>query len=186
MMQRSKLVRSSGPLKGPDPKLPRSRPAARFCPSGVTAGIRPLGGSITNEVWRTGCGEFSPQWSGGPIGAAVGAVVGAVSGGVAGKGVAEAINPTTEHEFWRKEYETRPYFTTGTPYAQYGPAFQYGWVSYKNHKGKTFNDVEPQLGRDWESRRGQSKLSWNHAKDATHDAWQRVEKAACSTSCSSA
>jgi len=119
----------------------------------------------------------------GPIGAGVGVVVGAVSGGLAGKSAAETINPTTEHEFWRKEYETRPYFTNGTPYAQYGPAFQYGWVSYKNHKGKTFNDVEPQLGRDWESRRGQSKLSWNHAKDATHDARQRVEKAACVDSC---
>jgi len=122
----------------------------------------------------------------GPIGAGVGAVVGAVSGGLAGKDAAEAINPTIEHEFWRKEFGNRPYFTHGTPYEQYGSAFQYGWESYANHMGKTFTDVEPQLGRDWESRRKQSKLSWTHAKGATQDAWQRVEKAACVDSCSSA
>jgi len=120
----------------------------------------------------------------GPIGAGVGAVVGAVSGGLAGKGAAEAINPTAEHEFWRTEYEKRPYFTHGTPYEQYGPAFQYGWESRTSHAGKSFNDVESQLSRDWESRRGKSKLSWNHAKGATLDAWQRVEKVACGDSCS--
>jgi len=121
----------------------------------------------------------------GPIGAGVGAVVGVVSGGLAGKGAAEAINPTTEHEFWRKEYWNRPYFTHGTPYEQYGPAFQYGWESFPIHTGKTFNEVEAQLGRDWESRRGKSQLSWNHAKGATHDAWERVEKTRCPDTCGS-
>lgn len=119
----------------------------------------------------------------GPIGVGVGAVVGAVTGAMAGKGAAEAINPTAEHEFWRVEYKNRPYFTTGTPYEQYGPAYQYGIVSYEKYKGKTFIEVEPQLGRDWESRRGQSKLSWMHSKEAAQDAWLRVEKAACEAPC---
>jgi hypothetical protein len=114
---------------------------------------------------------------GGPIGAGVGAVVGAVTGGLAGKSAAEAINPTTEHAYWSKELEHRPYYTKGTSYEQYGPAFQYGWESCARHKGRAFKDVEPQLGREWESRRGTSRLSWNQAKDATCDAWQRMEKA---------
>jgi len=114
---------------------------------------------------------------GGPIGGGVGAVGGAVSGGVAGKSAAEAINPTTEHEFWRKEHSHRPYFTLGTPYDQYGPAFQYGWESYASCTGKAFEDVESELAREWRRHRGASKLSWEHAKRATHDAWQRVEKA---------
>lgn len=122
----------------------------------------------------------------GPIGAAVGAVTGAVAGGIAGKGAAEAINPTIEHAYWRKEIGNRPYFTIGTPYDQYGPAYQYGWESFEIHKGRTFQEVELQLGRDWESRRGQSKLSWDHAKDATLDGWERAENAACATtSCKS-
>ncbi|NOT01704.1 MAG: hypothetical protein HOP29_13865, partial [Phycisphaerales bacterium] len=109
--------------------------------------------------------------------------VGGVSGGFAGKTAAEVLNPTAEHAFWRAEFGNRPYFTHGTPYEQYGPAFQYGWESFANHKGKTFAEIEAQLSRDWERHRKQSKLSWNHAKDATLDAWQRMEKAACGDKC---
>jgi len=148
-----------------------------------------------------GVSETASRAKGAAIGGAIGhalgvgadVVVGAVAGGIAaGKNAAgkirELINPTAEHEFWRKEFANRPYFTPGTPYEQYGPAFQYGWESYANHnqKVKTFQDVESQLCRDWESRRGQSKLSWTHAKRAAQDAWQRVEKAACGDSCSPA
>ena len=112
-----------------------------------------------------------------PIGVGAGAAVGAIGGGMAGGSTAEMINPTTEHEYWRKEYEKRSYFTMGTPYEQYGPAFQFGWESCAKHKGKTFKDVESVLAGDWDHCRGKSKLSWTHAKGATQDAWQRVEKA---------
>src|SRR5437870_4225921 len=50
------------------------------------------------------------------IGGAVGAVVGAVAGGLAGKGVAEAINPTEEEEYWRSEFRNRAYYTPGMDY----------------------------------------------------------------------
>lgn len=120
---------------------------------------------------------------GGPIGAGVGAVVGAISGGLAGKGAAEAFNPTVEHEYWGKEFVSRPYYTKGTPYEQYGPAYQYGWESYSAHKGKAFNEVEQQLAGNWERRRGQSQLSWNHVKGASQDAWERVEKTRRGDSC---
>lgn len=112
-----------------------------------------------------------------------GAVVGAISSDLFGKSAAEAINPTAEHQFWHDEYQRRPYYTQGADYEEFGPAYQYGWESFANHQGKSFKEVEPQLGRDWESRRGQSKLSWNHAQHATHDAWQRAEEAACGDSC---
>jgi hypothetical protein len=153
----------------PDPMT--GEPGAH--PVGVGAGA--AGGGVAGAVIGGALG--------GPIGVGVGAVVGAISGAVAGKSAAEAINPTAEHEFWRVEFKNRPYFTTGTPYEQYGPAFQYGWVSYSKNKGKTFIEVEPQLGREWESRRGQSKLSWLHSKEAVHDAWQRVEKATAGATC---
>src|SRR4051794_13647241 len=45
---------------------------------------------------------------GGPVGAAVGGAVGAVAGGLAGKGAAEAVNPTVEDEYWRRNYASRP------------------------------------------------------------------------------
>lgn len=141
----------------------------------VGAGSGAAGGGVVGAVVGAAVG--------GPIGAGVGAVVGAISGGVVGEIAAETLNPTTEHEFWRQEHRTRPYFVHGTPYEQYGPAFQYGWESCASHPGKTFKDVEPQLARDWERRRGQSNLRWDNAKDATRDAWQRVEKAVGEDGC---
>lgn len=137
-------------------------------PVGVGAGA--AGGAATGALIGTAVG--------GPIGAGIGAVVGGIAGGYAGKAAAEAVNPTVEHKYWRSEYVNRPYFTPGASYDQYGPAYQYGWESYAANRttGKTFEQVEPQLKQDWESRLGKSKLSWDHAKNATRDAWSRVDK----------
>lgn len=151
----------------------------------------PMSGEVGAHPVGTGTGAAGGGIAGamigaaaaGPIGAGLGAVVGAVAGGLAGKSAAEALNPTVEHEFWRVEVLNRPYFTTGTPYDQYGPAYQYGWQSYAKYKDVKFADVEPELGRGWESQRGSSKLSWRHAQGATRDAWRRAEAAACTDAC---
>jgi len=112
---------------------------------------------------------------GGPVGSAVGAVVGGVAGGLAGKGAAEAVNPTVEDAYWRDNYSKRPYVTAGSTYDTYQPAYRYGWESYGRYKGKKFDDVEPELSRSWDSNK--NKLSWDRAREATRDAWHRVEKA---------
>ncbi|MEO8362467.1 MAG: hypothetical protein ABI672_20745, partial [Vicinamibacteria bacterium] len=65
----------------------------------------------------------------------------------------------------------------GTDYKTYQPAYKYGWESYPKYAGKKFNDVEPQLSRDWERNRAGSSLTWDKAKQATSDAWHRVERA---------
>src|SRR5213593_2459651 len=86
-----------------------------------------------------------------PVGAAVGAVVGGVAGGPAGKGAAEAVNPTLEDEYWRANYATRPYVTPGSTYDTYRPAYQYGWESYVQYEGRRFDEVEPELARNWDT-----------------------------------
>jgi len=110
----------------------------------------------------------------GPVGTAVGAVVGAVAGGLAGKGVAEAVNPTEEDAYWREHYRDRDYVQPGADYDQYEPAYRYGYSSYSRYQGRPFEEVEPDLSRDWETNRGNSSMKWEHAKGATRDAWQRV------------
>ena len=167
MEQMRTVAKSTTIVKGDTNRDPMSgEPGAH--PVGVGAGA--AGGGITGALVGAAVG--------GPIGAGVGAVVGAVAGGYAGKSAAEVINPTAEHEFWRIEFLKRPYFTPGSPYEEFGPAYQYGWESYSTFgtKGKTFNQIETDLRRDWESRRGKSKLTWEQAKGATLDAWGRVEK----------
>jgi hypothetical protein len=101
--------------------------------------------------------------------------VGAVAGGLAGKGVAEAVNPTVEDAYWRDNYKTRPYIS-GEAYDVYQPAYRYGWESRERYEGKDFDAVEPDLRRDWDKTPHAKNLSWEKAKEATRDAWHRVER----------
>ena len=110
----------------------------------------------------------------GPIGAAVGAVIGAVAGGLAGKGVAESVDPTTEDAYWRDNHATRPYATKDDDYAEYGPAYQYGYESHTQHAGKPWTEVESHMKQGWESVKGGSKLEWEKAKHASKEAYNRV------------
>lgn len=114
----------------------------------------------------------------GPVGTVIGAAVGAVLGGLAGKGVAESMDPTIEHGYWRDNYSSRPYVETGRSFDDYGPAYGVGTSAYTQYPGKRFDEVEPHLSRDWHANRGTSTLDWARAKEASRDAWNRVSNAA--------
>ena len=114
----------------------------------------------------------------GPAGTVVGAAVGAVLGGLAGKGVAEAVDPTREDAYWRENFTRRPYVERGSSYDDYGPAYGYGTQSFVRYPGRNFDDVESDLSRDWDARRGASNLSWERAKQAAREAWDRVGSSA--------
>jgi hypothetical protein len=105
-------------------------------------------------------------------------VAGAVVGALAGKGVAKAADPVAEDAFWRDNYSSRPYIRSGASYDDYSPAYRYGVDAYSRNPGRSFDEVESDLGRDWNNTRGTSSLEWEHAKHATRDAWHRVSDAA--------
>ena len=109
----------------------------------------------------------------GPVGAAVGAAVGAVAGALAGRRVAKA-DPAVEDAYWRDNYAGRPYVEGGSSYDDYAPAYRYGVDSYARFPDRPFDEVEPELSRDWGTARGRSTLEWERAKHATRDAWQRL------------
>lgn len=112
----------------------------------------------------------------GPVGTIIGAAVGAIAGGLAGKGVAEAIDPTAENEYWRSNYSDRPYVESGSKYEDYGPAYAYGVDSSTRFGERSFDDIESDLGRDWEKSRGTSSLTWDRAREASRDAWDKVRR----------
>ena len=109
-----------------------------------------------------------------PVGTVVGAAVGAIVGGLAGKGVAEAIDPTRELVYWRENYKTRPYADKATAFDEYAPAYGYGVAAYTKYPGRSFDDVDSDLSRDWNASRGKSTLGWDRARFASRDAWDRV------------
>jgi uncharacterized protein YjbJ (UPF0337 family) len=113
---------------------------------------------------------------GGPVGAAIGAAVGAVAGGLAGKGVAEAVNPTVEEEYWREQFQNRPYYKSGTNYDTYQPYYRYGWeaASRPEFRGKKYDEIERQLETEWPSYRNTAKGEFREYKGATRDAYERA------------
>ncbi|MDX2231959.1 MAG: YsnF/AvaK domain-containing protein [Leptolyngbyaceae cyanobacterium bins.349] len=116
---------------------------------------------------------------GGPVGAVIGSVIGAVAGGLAGKGAAEKINPTVEEEYWRNNYSSRPYVDKKEKFEDYHPAYKTGYEGYNRYgaTGKTYDEVEPDLRRDYETNHGGTGMAWEKAKHAAKDAWNRVENA---------
>jgi phage tail tape-measure protein len=143
-------------------------------PISGTPGAHPIGTGVGAALGGAAAGAATGTVAG-PVGTVVGAAIGAVVGGLAGKGVAESIDPTREDAYWRENYKSRPYVSDAS-YDDFGPAYAYGVSSYSMHAGHghDFGDIESDLGRNWDKVRGTSSLSWERAKNATRDAWNRV------------
>src|SRR5688572_2725700 len=143
----------------------------------------PITGAPGSHPVGTGLGSAGAGAAGaalgamaGPVGAVAGAAIGAVAGGYAGKAVAEKIDPTAEETYWRENYIGAKYYDSAYDYdSDYLPAYQAGWDS--RAKYNRWEDAETQLARDWESRRGRSRLGWDKARLAARDAWDRIERA---------
>jgi hypothetical protein len=163
---------------GREDETPEERRDANRDPITNAPGSHPVGtgiGAAGGAAVGAGIGAI-----GGPVGSIAGGVIGAVAGGLAGKGVAESIDPTHEHKYWQENFRDRDYVDVDADYDDYGPAYQYGWESYctiaKTGKASDFNAVEPELGRRWNENRSSSGLSWDEAKPATRDAWERSRR----------
>jgi hypothetical protein len=139
-------------------------------------GSHPLGTGLGAAVAGAAAGAAGGA-IGGPVGAVAGAVIGGVAGGYAGKAVEESIDPTAEDAYWHENYHTRPYAESGRDYNYYRPAYEYGWESYGRYRGRAFEEVEPELSRDWASRHQGSSMTWEKAKQAARDSWERLEHA---------
>lgn len=135
----------------------------------VGVGIGATGGGVTGAAIGA---------AGGPVGVAVGAAVGAIAGGLAGKAVAESIDPTAEAAYWRENYRNRPYVEKDVEYEVYGPAYRYGWESRARYGGRQFGEVEPELERGWKTAKSEPDLPWDKARQASRDAWERVNRPA--------
>jgi hypothetical protein len=157
--------------------LPEENPNANRDPITGTPGAHPVGTGLGALVGGAAAGAASGAVAG-PVGSVVGAVVGAVLGGLAGKQVAEGMDPTMEDAHWREHYASRPYVNSGASYDDYGPAYGLGVAEFGRFPSRSFDEVEPELAREWDARRGTSALAWDQARPATRDAWQRVSDAA--------
>jgi hypothetical protein len=151
--------------------------SANLDPITKEPGAHPVGTGVGAAAGGMAAGAAIGTFAG-PVGAAIGAAAGAVLGGLAGKGVAESIDPTIEHAYWRDNYSTRDYVDADASYDDYGPAYGYGVEAFGRRSGDTFEAAEPSLSKGWDASRGKSRLGWDKARHAARDAWNRVSAAA--------
>ena len=76
--------------------------------------------------------------------------------------------------YWNQNYASQPY-GSGRNYDDLRPAYRYGLESRHRYQGRRYEDVENDLRSGWENFKGKSKLRWEEAKDAVHDAFTRDE-----------
>ncbi|WP_374674142.1 hypothetical protein, partial [Ideonella sp.] len=133
---------------------------------GAGAGA-PLGGGAAGATTGALAGGVT-----GPVGAAIGAAAGAVVGALAGRSRAD------HDDYWRDNWSSRPYVQPGARFEDYEPAYRHGLDAHTRYPGRPYDEIEGDLGRDWQGTRGGSSLEWDHARHATRDAWQRVKDTA--------
>ena len=80
----------------------------------------------------------------------------------------------TEEQYWRSNWNDRPYVTADRGFDFYRPAYQYGFESANQYRGREWNDVESDLRSGWDRFENKSQNTWENVKDAVRDAWNRV------------
>ena len=107
-------------------------------------------------------------------GMVAGVAIGGVIGALVGKEVAQQIDPNKEEAYWRDNHEHQAYFNSTARYDAYAPAYRYGIEVFSLYGGRSFEEVEPQIAGGWDGARGPSRLTWETAKLATRDAYNRL------------
>jgi hypothetical protein len=110
----------------------------------------------------------------GPVGAAIGAAAGAVAGGLAGKGVGELIDPTTEDNWLRDNFHSRPYVRPGDTFEKYEGAYRYGAEGELGNPDADFEAVSDRLENKWYDQG--AVLPWEHARGAVKDSYERARQ----------
>jgi hypothetical protein len=84
-----------------------------------------------------------------------------------------ADNWTDEDRYWRTNYGSRPY-ATGRDYDTLSGGYRYGVEAADRYPGRSWNDVESDLQRDWDTYQYRGGSTWEQMKDAVRDAWDRM------------
>jgi phage tail tape-measure protein len=109
----------------------------------------------------------------GPVAAAVGVAAGAVVGGYAGKSVGEMIDPTTEDNWLREHFKSRPYVEDGDSFDDFHPAYRYGALAESRFGDAGIDLTDQELQSAWEASK-ENNMPWTKAQGAVKDAYDRT------------
>src|SRR5262249_32952687 len=78
-----------------------------------------------------------------------------------------------------------PYYERGYSFDDYLPAYRTGWEGRVRYPGRTFEQAERELSRDYQRNRGASLLDWRRNRHAARAASERVDRYAFTNSVTS-
>ncbi|MBO9716582.1 MAG: hypothetical protein J7507_07185 [Pseudoxanthomonas sp.] len=94
---------------------------------------------------------------------------------IPGRAPVEPAEPFTDAGYWNEQFSREPYFLEGDSYDDYDAAYRVGHGARQRHPQGDFTGLESELQREWESRKGPSRLDWSRARQAVIRAWERGE-----------
>ena len=81
---------------------------------------------------------------------------------------------STEEEYWRQNWASRPYVISDRGFAFYRPGYRYGCESAQRLHGGKWEDVESDLRTGWDRYEHRGTSAWEHMRDAVRDGWNRM------------
>ena len=158
------------PLQQPsqDPRLVAQEPIDATTAAREVKSVGVGGGMVAGVAAGSAVGTLV----GGPVGAVVGGTAGAILGALGGYAAVDAADP--DYGYWRDNFRNQPGFVGDYNFEDdYSPAYRLGYQGRTRYAGKTWEQAEVDLQRDWGAIKGSSRLSWEQARAAGHSAWHR-------------
>ena len=114
----------------------------------------------------------------GPGGTVIGALAGAAAGGAVGHVIGAGGWADSNEIYWRENLESQPFYEKGFGYADYVEALRLGHAhAFEHaHAAKGFDESEAVIAAEWERVKGNSRLTWQQARQAARAAWEREER----------
>ncbi|GGE69070.1 YsnF/AvaK domain-containing protein [Massilia psychrophila] len=90
-------------------------------------------------------------------------------------GSAMGTGMTGDDTYYRNHFNSN-YASAGGRYEDYAPAYGYGSTMAGNdqYRGRAWNDVEPSLRSDWETRNPGSTSTWEKMKGSVRHGWEKM------------
>jgi uncharacterized protein YcfJ len=85
---------------------------------------------------------------------------------------------TDTDNYWRSNITGREYHDASLDFdSDYRPAYHYGTWARSTFVDRAWDpSLEDDLGRQWDERKGSSRLTWDRAKHAARDAWNESDR----------
>jgi len=162
------------PLQQPsqDPRLAAQEPMDAETAAREVNSIAMGGGMAAGAAAGAAVGAVAA----GPVGVLVGGTAGAILGALGGYAAVDAADP--DYAYWETHHVTQDDYVGEFDYADdYAAAYRLGYQGRRLYPGRTWEQAEAGLERDWDALKGKSRLTWEQARSAGRAAWDRVEQA---------